>query len=485
MKKLLYSLLILFVIVASSVSGQSIEKTLKSVSDIDELKNAQWSGYAKYVGGDVILSEKSHYSLAPASGLKVFTSSAGLELLGSDFTFKTRFYYDGKITNGTLKGNLYIRGGGDPTFGSNLVKTSDDLETVTKKVLSAIKDAGIEKIEGKIIADDNLFYNQKVPDNWFWVDMGNYYGAQSNALTIHDNLYHLYFAPADKVGETAKVLRTEPEIYGLNFVNHMKTGKKGSGDNGYIYSAPMQYNAVLRGSIPAGVKEFSIKGSIPDPALFAAQYFTNKCIANGIFVSEKATKADASPDYTKLENFYTHVSPPLKDIVFIINKRSFNLYTEMVLLAIGGNKGGEYKSSKGITEVKRFLEKGGVDVSGFELYDGCGLSRSNMITTKMMSGLLEHMTTTKSFNDFYNSLAVAGDPNDVGFYKHFGAGTEIAENARIKSGLIEKVRSHSGYVRDQNGKLIVFSFIANNYSGSRKNIDAMHKQLMIELAKLK
>ncbi len=95
------------------------------------------------------------------------------------------------------------------------------------------------------------------------------------------------------------------------------------------------------------------------------------------------------------------------------------------------------------------------------------------------------MTKQKTFTAFYNSLAVAGDPADIGFFGNFGANTIIAKNARIKSGLITEVRSHSGYVKAKNGRMIAFSLISNNHSGTTRQIDEIHKQVILKLAELK
>jgi len=475
-----------FLIVTASIHlGQNITSQTEELLKISELDHAQWSGYAINITKDQILFNKNeNFSLAPASGQKVVTTSAGLELLGAEFNFKTQIAYSGKIDkSGILEGDILIIGGGDPTLGSDRVKGSLNLPELYKVLVDMVKKAGINSIRGNIIAYDGYLGNETTPDNWFWVDMGNYYGAFASGLTIHDNLYYLYFKPALKVGEAAEVLRTEPVIPNLKFTNYMKTGKKGSGDNGYIYCAPFQNTATLRGSIPARVEEFAIKGSIPDPGYFAAEYFRISLENAGIKVSGNVkTSASIPTDY---KNIYTHVSPPLKDIVYYINKVSFNLYTEHVLRAIAKKYGDAPTTSEGVNLVKKFLHDKGIDDSGVALYDGCGLSRSNMITTKMMCELLKYMANSKNYEHLNNSLALAGDPDDIGYYSNLGIGTKLEKNARIKSGLIERVRSFSGYLRNDSGDLISFSFIANNYEGSRRAIDKLHTDIMIKLAETK
>ncbi|MBN2570576.1 MAG: D-alanyl-D-alanine carboxypeptidase/D-alanyl-D-alanine-endopeptidase [Ignavibacteriales bacterium] len=480
--------LILFYFISTVIFPQTakdIQNKVKELSKNELFKNAGWSVTAKYVdNGSIIISHNSGLSLAPASGLKLFTSATALAILGEDFRFETKLYYDGKITDGVLKGNIYVVGGGDPTLGSDLVSGSLPLDEVMKIWTNKIKAFGISEIQGAILADDFMFDREPIPDNWFWVDIGNYYGAPTSALTINNNLYYLVFQPGKDVGDKAKVLKTEPKIDGLTFINYMKTGKKGSGDNGYIYCAPSSEIATLRGSVPAGVDEFSIKGSIPNPPLFAVQHLRKHLINSGIKVKEEAKVLSSAPDYKKLKLITKILSPKLKDIIYIVNKLSNNLYTEQILKTISWYESGDGSTYDGIKVIREFLLSNKISTDGFHLYDGCGLSRSDAITTNMMVDLLIVLTKKKYFDTFYNSLGVMGDPEDISFYGKYGIGTELEKNVRIKSGTIEGVRSYSGYLKNKSGRMIAFSMIANNYTGSGADVQAMHRDILLELAKL-
>jgi serine-type D-Ala-D-Ala carboxypeptidase/endopeptidase (penicillin-binding protein 4) len=472
---------------SSNHADKSITRRLNEFKKSKDLKNAEWSVYAEYVkSGRVIVSFNSNESLAPASGLKVFTTSASLFYLGENYKFITKLYYDGSITNdSTLNGNIYIVGDGDPTLGSSNVNGSLSLDSLMITWVNDIRNVGIKKIDGKIIADNLLFDNQTVPDYWIYEDIGNYYGAGPNALTINDNLYYLFFKPGAHAGDPAQVLRMEPVIPGLNFTNYMKTGPASSGDNGYIYDSPEQFNATLRGTVPAGVPEFYIKGSIPDPPLFAAQYLTSSLEKNGIEVSWQPEKLKSKKLYNEKKLITVTISPPLKDIVFFINKRSDNLYAEQLLKTIGLKIMGESSTQKGTEAVIKFLKENDLPTDGIELFDGSGLSRTDMITSECMVKLLSFIAKQKFFENFYNSLGIAGDPNDIGYFKNYGVNTILANNARIKDGLLTNVRSHSGYLKDRAGRLIAFSMIANNFSCRTSDINKIHEKVLLLLANLK
>ena len=461
-----------------------IDQLIRTSQATASLKNASWALYAAYADkGTELIDYQSRLSLTPASGLKLVTTAAALEILGENYTCSTSIYYSGGISKtGTLNGNIYIRGGGDPTLGSDQVAGSLPLDSLMLSWVNAIKKAGIKKIEGSIFADAFFFDYKRAPDYWSWIDIGNYYGAGPSALTIHDNLYYLLFKPGKHAGQPAIVIETDPEIPGLVFLNHMKTGSRFSGDNGYIYAAPGQFEALLDGTIPAGQNIFKIKGAIPDPALFTAQKLYKELINADLEITDYPAKLNEPFDYSTAKLIHTTISPPLKDIVFIINKKSFNLYAEQLVKLIAALKGERGSLDDGMQIITNFLKENAIPIDGLALFDGSGLSRSNLITTKTMVALLKFMAGRPVFKAFYNSLSVAGKEDDEGTLNNFGQGTIIEGNARIKSGFISNIRSHSGYVRNRSGRLIAFSFIANNYSGSTSVINNIHKQLIIKLA---
>lgn len=466
---------------------QNLDRLAHSIENNHVLKHGQWSVYATYVeNGNVIVDLNSNKSLAPASNMKLVTSAVALALLGEEKTFNTTLEYTGTITEkGVLKGNLIIRGKGDPTLGSSEMEGVPDLHALYQTWVSAIENAGIRQIDGDIVGDDSYLDYMPLPPDWYWRDIGNYYAASTSGLCINENLYRLFFRPSKKVGGPAIVIKTEPDVPGLTFLNHMKTGKVGSGDNGFIYAAPWQYLHQLEGTIPAGVKEFSIKGALPDPAKFAAQYLHNQLSHAGISVSGKAItireSAIKSPERTTL---YTIKSPPLKDIIYRLNKRSVNIYAEQLLKNIGQEIKGKGTLSDAINLVEEWLEDKNIYIDGLNLHDGSGLSRANTATTRFFVELLNTIYRETFFDSYYNSLAIAGDPNDDSYMTNMCKGSRAAKNLRAKTGSINHIRAHSGYVHTRSGKLVSFSMIANEYIGRMRNVDKLHEKMMIQLAEL-
>jgi len=254
--------------------GQSKYSKLENIAEKavnhSALTHGFWSLYAvNSETGKVIIDVNSQKAMAPASNQKLLTSAAALALIGPDVVLHTYLEYTGTIQNGVLQGDLFIRGEGDPTLGSCAFDTANCMDRQTMRWVDAVKKLGITKIDGNIIGDDSYLDHMPLPGAWQWTDIGNYYAANTSGLCFNENLYYLFFKPAKYAGGDATVITTNPIVPNLEFFNHMKTGPRGSGDKGFIFAAPWQNLHQLEGTIPAGVKEFSIKGSLPDPALFA------------------------------------------------------------------------------------------------------------------------------------------------------------------------------------------------------------------------
>jgi len=477
----------LLILLFTGLNAQmSLNDWLGYVAANDTLNRAQWSIYAEYVdNGETVIDYNSRNCLAPASSLKIITTGLALVKLGPDFQFSTRLYYSGSINRkGTLDGDLLIVGGGDPTLGSDMVSGSLGLDSLMQTWIEAIRVTGIRRISGAVISDVSLLEEQSIPDYWPWIDIGNYYGTGTSALCIHNNLYYLTFKPGDTVGDPAEIVRVVPPVSGLEFINHMCTGPVGSGDNGYIYCAPKQFQATLRGTIPAGVDEFTIKGSIPDPSLFTAQLLTAALIDAGIKIKQKPQVRTVLSDYDPDKLINEHKSPALKEIVRITNQKSVNLYTEQLLKFLAWQETGTGSLDKGLELIEAFLDSNGINNLGWQLFDASGLSRTNRVSARQLSNFLSVISRTPAFSEYYNSFSIAGDPDGSGSVASIGKGTILALNGHIKTGTISGVRSHSGYLTTRSGRQIAFSLICNNYPVSTGRINKIHESILIQLAML-
>jgi len=457
MKYLLTTSLILFSI--TSIFGQSVEEKLareytRFESD-PQLKHATSSLYVIDANtGKVIFDKNSIVGLAPASTQKIITSVTAFELLGSNYRYKTILSYEGEIRQGTLMGNIRITGTGDPTFGSWRYSSTKE-EKIWKEWVSAIKAKGIKSINGNIIADDKAWESQTLPGGWMWDDMGNYYGAGSSALNWRENQYDLILKPGHKEGDPATIVNTKPALHGVKLKSELTTGKKGSGDNAYIYLPPYASFGFVRGTIPLGESPFTISGSIPNPGqqfaiAFAQQLQENDIKAGGI-PSNYYSSAEKNNVLKKANVILTHQSPSLDSIIFWFNRRSINLYGESLLKTISFEKNGFGRTDSGLSILHRFWEEKGIDENELNMNDGSGLSPLNRVTTHAQVEILKYARTRKWYNSFYEAL-----PEFNGM--------------KMKSGTISGVKGFCGYHRSSEGREYIFSFLVNNYNGRASSL---------------
>lgn len=434
--------------------------------------------------GKLLVSYDPYRSLIPASSLKVVTTSSALAILGEDYKFKTALQYDGTIdANGTLNGNVYIKGYGDPTLGSDRFGTPD-LDDLMKVFIREIRKIGIKKVNGKIIGDASSFDTAVNGKGWLWEDLGNYYASGAWGLNIRENRYHLDFQQNPTLNGQPKIIEIEPHIPNLLLINEVKSGEKNSGDNAYIFGAPYAYTRFVRGTIPRGNQRFSIKGSIPDPPFFAAYYLAKQMDKSGIKVEEPASslfelkRTGAMEVKGNRKTFYQHFSSPLKEIIEEANMKSVNLYCDAMVKTIGFEKAGEGSTEAGMEVIKKYWAGKGFSDDGFFMEDGSGLSTRNAVSSYQMAQIMQLLAGDKqAFPLFYKTLPLAGKS---GTLKYMFKGSIVEGKLRAKSGGMQRVRSYTGYVKKRGtDQQLAFSIIANNFTGESKIVRRKMEQLMI------
>ncbi len=477
-------LLFLFPLLVFSQTNTKLLSEIENLKADDAMKHAVWSICVIPVNKDTVLYQyNSKISLIPASTMKIATTGAALSILGKDFTFETKIEYDGKYdsVSGTINGNLYITGGGDPTLESEYFKRKGDSSSVVIRWAKILRSKGIKKITGAVIADASIFDENMTPDEWIWADMGNYYGAGACGLSYKDNKYSLYFNSGE-AGTNTTILKTLPVISGMHVNNKVVAG--GTDDNAYIFGAPYDNYRFVSGTIPANRTNYKVEGAIPDPALFCAEKLTIALKSVKIDVAEKPTtvrslKQSQTNSAGKKNTLYVQHSPSLDSIVHLTNLRSINLFAESMLKYISYKKSGYGTEVDGITIIIDYWKKQGVDVSGLFMTDGCGLARANVITTKTQTEMLKVMAKDKNFNTFYNSLPVAGKSGSLG---GLCEGTLAENNLHAKSGYMTRARGYAGYVKNKKGELLCFSLLTNNYDCSPTEMKKKLEKLLIALA---
>jgi len=425
--------------------------------------------------GKVVDECNSHIAVVSASTMKVVTTATALELLGADFQFKTTLETDGEISkDGTLKGNIYIKGGGDPTLGSSKIGDTGFMQ----KWVEAVKLAGITKVNGKLIACETIYEKQVINPRWLWEDMGNYYTPGIHSISYLDNTLKVYFN-SGKIGTTPEITRTEPQISEMKFLNYVKSTDTKS-DNAYFYGVPYYNERSISGEIPANKSDFVVKSDLPHPALILLADFRTALQTAGITFTENPSVIDNEISTNKI--IYTHLSPTLDEIVKEININSNNHYAEYVFKQLSVTKQAQASNDGSKAIIANYWKSLNLPVKELFQYDGSGLSPTNAVSANFFVNILSYMyKSDKNKSAFYNSLPVSGKN---GTLKNFLENTKLQAKVHAKSGTIARVKCYTGYI-DQNKRTLAFAILINNANGTSKEVTAKIENFLLEVSSMK
>lgn len=453
---------------------------LETAQNRTVLQGSSWAAAAAYTDGTLLAGIEPDLRLAPASTLKLVTSAAALEAFGPFYRFETSIYADAlPDEQGVLHGNLYIRGGGDPTLGSARVTGSLAWDKLLENWSSRLKQAGIRQIDGRIYADTSLFSGPSVPDKFNWQNMGNYFAAPTTALAFNDNQFSITFSPQSKHGEKLEIEAVSPKPEGLVLHSFVTADSQNPKDNAYVYGAPYQYEMSIYGTLPTSVlKKYSIRAALPQAPKTLAELLQKQLQQDGISVRLPSEVLYTAPTYTDKHLVFTHYSAPLKDIIYILNKRSFNFYAEVMLRHLALQAGQAGTIQNGIDALHQFLKRAYISDQNVLVYDGSGLSRDNQITVRVLLDVLLYMSKQPNFQYYYESLATLEDRGDLLLLTRLMKPLKRTKDVHVKGGTIDGVKAQAGYAKDKNGQLIAFAFITNNIIAQDESINRFYEELL-------
>ncbi len=470
----------------SSLAAHSQNNIQKAIDNfvIDELNFNSSISFMVYdlEKNQIVAKHNENTSLTSASTTKLFSSASAFELLGPNYYTQTRIYHDGFIDkDSVLHGNIWVRGGGDVSLGSKYFNSANFELDFLNNWSDSLKNKGIITINGAVIADGSEFGYNGSPEGWSWGDVGNYYGASASGINIFDNQILLYFKTG-KSGSLSKITEIFPDVPGLKMSNEVFASTV-NGDNSYIFGAPYSLDRLVKGKLPQFTERFVVKGSMPDPEFQLAYEFTNALLKKGIHVVQKPKAyrlidIELPNTYDNFKLLYSQSSKTVKEIAFWTNFKSVNLFAEGLLNQLGysRNKNGSTESSLKVLE-EFWAQK--IDISGMILKDGSGLSRGNAISANHFCQLLSYMYKSKNFNDFKETLPIAGKSGTISSLckGEIGEGRIFA-----KSGSISKVKAYAGYVYSKSGKRLAFSISVNNYKGSSADLQQKIEKVLNAIA---
>lgn len=468
-----FGVILLLAFNAESLYGQNLHSIINEAPN----QEAFWSVTVRDGDGTILEALNPEKVIIPASNQKLLTTAAILDYFGADFRFRTLIYGEGSLAGSTWNGNLVIKGSGDPSISGDLYE--EDRYYAFKQLLRQLKEKGIKKIEGNLIADVSLFDDQIYPKGWDWYDFSFYYGVQISPLSFNNNAVDLEVFAEGEIGDTPRITWFPDSTDYVKFINQQVITHPNIDYDEY-YRRELGGNRIVLGStLPQGYYEDESL-SINNPPMFFLDSFKKFLISNGVEVDGFLVVSDSGENLDTRQVLATHQSRPLSELIKWANKESDNFYLEMLIKTLSAYKNDNPGTFEhGIEEVRGFFAEMGIDTSFVRMNDGSGMAAGNFNKTAIISDVLQKMQNHLDFEAYYTSMSVAGID---GTLAHRMKGSPLFVNFKGKSGFVTGARTLSGYFEAKSGKKLIVSIATNNYISEKvAPIDAVHEQILLYL----
>lgn len=395
--------------------------------------------------GAIVYDHRLDELFTPASIVKVLSTGAAMRHKGHRHRFTTQVYTVGRVGGGTLQGGLLVVGGGDPSVASPLIP--QDSVRLVDEIATALKQAGISTIEGRIFVDGSLPRGLGIHPSWAREDVTRPYGAGLYGINIRDNAITASLQ-APRSGNARPTLTPGRHSQGIEWASAITTGRARSIEIGLTPSSP---TVRLTGRMARGTIR-RLRLANPDPAMTTALWLDESLQARGISTQGKPQRSYLGYE-PEGQLIHTYYSLPLDTLSIIANHRSQNLYAEAIARLV------DPQSSPGEALQAYWRKKLGVGSESLNLIDGSGLSRGNSITPRAMARALGYL-----FGGYepHDGMLVATLPQvgRDGTVARLMSTREIT--AYLKSGTMRGVACYAGYLY-HGGEWYVLSYMANGF----------------------
>ncbi|MBA4317819.1 MAG: D-alanyl-D-alanine carboxypeptidase/D-alanyl-D-alanine-endopeptidase [Flavobacterium sp.] len=441
-------------------STQELKDQLEETFNDPNFSNGNWGVMIKSLKtGEILYKKNADKLFIPASNQKLFTTAAALILLGDKYYYETKLYLNGEIRNGKVSGDLIIKGVGDPTISSKFVAGGG--HRVFEAWADSLKAKGITEVLGNIIGDDSAFDNQLLGKGWQADNEQFWFSAETGALSFNDNCLHVTIKPSI-IGKPANLTVYPQTEYAI--VENRITTVSQNEDEEISFTREHGTNKIIfRGKIKKNSKEFSEYVTITRPTDYFLKIFREILEKKGIKVIGKSYSIKNSfvkIDEEDLVFLYKHKSLLLRDIVKETNKNSNNFFAEQIFKTLGYEMFGLGSIENGLKASRELFNDMGINLDNMSMVDGSGLSRLNMVTPRHILNLLSYMYKSEVFEQFYNSLPIAGIDGSLSSRMRR---TSAENNVHAKPGYNSGISALSGYVKTFEGEQLVFCMFVNNY----------------------
>ena len=444
-----------------------LQADLSEMLDAYSWRDARWGVLVVSLDqSDTLFSKSPDSALSPASNVKLLTTAAALRILGPDFRFQTYLLSDSDIANDVLQGDLVLYGTGDPGISDLFFQ---EREYVLELLADQLEDSGIKTVRGDLVADASHLPGPLRPYSWDPKDLNDHFAAPVSALSFNENVVSFRVASSGRAGTRPEV-HTIPENAGLDVRNLAVTSPRGTRPHLAILREYPSNPIRIEGGIALGARDAWRQMTVSSPPHFTASVFRNVLLERGIRIlgdirvvrspQKSVLTTITSPTHherSRVRILAKHTSAPLSEYISVINKRSNNLFAELVFRTMGRTQEGLGSPEAGARAVSAALTEIGVPMEGVVQLDGSGLAAGNRTSAGTFVSLLQRMAETETWDHYWASLPQAGTRRELRrMYQ-----TAAAGNLRAKTGTIEGVSALSGIVRSRDEERLAFSILLN------------------------
>lgn len=399
---------------------------------------------------EVVVDYNSDVPRSPASTIKTLTTFVALDTLGPAFTWKTRAYVAGSLSNGVVHGDLIIQGGGDPYM------TSERWWAFAQ----ALRQAGIKKIRGDLVLDRSYFAPSEGDRASFDRQPFRSYNVLPDALLV--NFQTSRFTLLPEAGAGRPTLMVDPLPANLILKNEVRlTNGRCTGANRSVdFLAPAGIEAnqlTITGVLAASCGSYSINRAIMNASDFAYGTFRTFFTQLGGELEGGLRQGVVPPNARLLVTF---PSLTLAEIVRLVNKFSNNVMARHLLLTLAAEKKGTPATIEdGRAVVREWLAAHDIDTPGLVIDNGAGLSRAERMTARTLGELLNIAWHSPFMPEFAASLPLSA--TDGTLRNRFGS-AGMQGRLRLKTGHLDHVSGLAGFVNAASGEPYVLVILINH-----------------------
>lgn len=455
---------------------KALQTAITPIVSRPELASAFWGIEVRSLKtGRALYSLNAGHAFRPASTLKLVTTAAALDAYGESARLRTTVETAGRLDGlGRVLGDVYLVGRGDPSSSS--VFSPGRPTAAFEELAAALVAAGVHRVEGRLVGHEGAFVGEGRGSDWTWEDLVWGYGARVSALSYEDNGVLLQLSPGESAGDPA-VLDVSPSTTVLTVASSVDTAAAGVAEDVRLEQEPGTNGVRLSGVLPIGGR-WSGRVAVPDPARFAATAFAAVLEAKGIHVVGGVDTSRA-PLPSGARVLASRDGAPMAELVRSVNKESQNLHAEILLRLVGLKLKGEGSAQKGHEAIAEFLTRLGVPAEDWELRDGSGLARTDVVTPRGLAALLVAMDAHPAAAAFRASLPVAGVD---GTLEKRMRGTAAEGRVVAKTGTLNLANALAGYATTLRGERLAFVVFVNNHAHRSREalaaIDAIAQALV-------